>query len=185
MTEIMERPFLIVVVGAAVAAVLFFFWTQIRRRELLWFMLVVLLATLSMLAVERTVQTDREAIRATLQQIASLVENNDFSAALDFVHASSKGAHDRAEAELNVLRFERAQIKQNLEIEVAKGTAPPRATATFNAVVVLSEGNGGRYVGRPIPVYLEVKLLKEGVRWQVVDFTADVATRGFQKTSEN
>jgi hypothetical protein len=182
-TDIMERPFLIAVAGAAVAAVLFFFWLQIRRKELLWFMLIVFLATLSMLLVERTVQTDREEIGATLHQIASLVENNDFAAALDFVHSASEGAHDRAEAELNSLRFERAQIKQNLEIDVAEGTSPPTATATFNAVVVLSEGGGGRYVGRPIPVYLEVKLLKEAGRWQVVDFTADVATRGFQKKS--
>ena len=183
MTWLFEEPLLIIIVGLVTSAIIGFFWSQTGKRQLLLLLILVLVATVALLGIERFVQTDREQIKATLHEVAELVEQNELVRALEHVHSSRDDIRRRAATRLAGLKFERVSIKKNLNITIAPQSNPKQATATFNAVASLAEDAGFVEAHRPIPRFVEIEFEMEGGQWHVIDYSDRQPMAGFQTES--
>jgi len=179
MESFLESPFPALVIGGITCAILGGGWIQTGRCPLLYLMIVAILLTVCAVLLERFVVTDREHVKATLFEIARLVEQNDIDAAMEYAYSGSPQVRQEATSELSHYHFVSVDIKRNLEIEVFPDEDPPRATADFNVVVVLGTRDG-MVSERRIPRYVEVTMYREADgRWRVSDYEHDDPRRGW------
>jgi hypothetical protein len=182
MNFIYEQPFWVGFLGALLTLALIVGWAYSARREAAIAALVVLALTAALVVAGLTVETDREAIKRTLAQIASDVESNDLNRVLAHISPQATSIRAEAEAEFPRYRFDAVEIKwQMLEIDVDESPAGEKqAHATFNVVVTGDLKSAG--VGaQTIPRYVEVDFAKEGDAWNVIGYSHDDAMRGFKK----
>jgi hypothetical protein len=116
--------------------------------------------------VERSIVTTREEIASALSQIAADLESGN--EALITAHISSDADSLRREAKQFLPRatFHRVKIKRNLEIQTRSNAGPDALTASFNAVLNVSErgGAGDRY---HVPSFFVVEFVREDGHWKV------------------
>src|SRR5262245_47130924 len=105
MNWLFEQPLVIVGVGAVLLVGLGAVWSSTVRQELLYALAGIFGLIVAGLIVERLVVTDREAIRATLLQIAHDVESNNHGAVLKHIHSGAPQLAQRAKAELPNYQF--------------------------------------------------------------------------------
>ena len=168
MTWIFEEPLYIAILGAVAAGMLGFALAQTGWRWLLYSLIGVIVVTGLLLVVEHYVETDAERIEATLYKIADRVEANDLDGTLRYVATNATAVRDQARAEFPRYHFKRVSIKRNLEVKVDRSKVPPRAVATFNVVVELTEGT----MNAPyrIPRFVEVTFVEENGQWRVLSY---------------
>lgn len=170
MTSLLENPLPAILIGVLTTAILGSGWLKTGRQWLLYLMIAAILLTVGAVFLERMVITDREQITATLHEIADLVERNEIDAALEYAHSGWLEVRSQATAELPRYEFLEVSIGRNLEIEVFPEHIPPKATAKFTVVVVLSTKDHSVSGGR-IPRFVEVIFLKEeSGDWRVSDY---------------
>jgi hypothetical protein len=105
MTLLLEQPLAVVIVGVVVALGTGIAWTSTGRKEWLIALGAIVALTIMGLVVEQLVVTDREAIEATLREIARDVESNNLPALLKHVSAGNTELTQKATAEMpNYLR---------------------------------------------------------------------------------
>ena len=182
MNFIYEQPFWVGFLGAVVTLGLVVGWAYSARREVGIAALVALALTVALVIAGTAVETDREAVKRTLAQIAADVESNDLNRVLGHISTQATSIRSEAEAEFPRYRFETVEIKwQLLEIEIEESpTGEKQAHATFNVVVkgdLASAGVGSQTV----PRYVEVDFVQEGDAWKVAGYSHDDAMRGFKK----
>lgn len=182
MNFIFEQPFWVGFLGMVLTLGLVVAWAYSARREAGIGALVVLALTAALVAAGMAVETDREAVKRTLAQIAADVESNDLNRVLAHISPQATSIRAEAEAEFPRYRFDAVEIKwQMLEIEIEESpTGEKRAHATFNVVVkgdLKSAGVGAQ----TIPRYVEVDFVKEGEAWKVASYSHDDAMKGFKK----
>jgi hypothetical protein len=179
MEWILENPFPAMVVGGITCVILGGGWLQTGRRPLLLLMIGAILLTVGAVLLEGLVVTDREEVESTLFEIASLVEQNEIEAAMQYAYSGSPQVRQEATSELSHYHFVSVDIKPNLEIQVFPNEDPPRATADFNVVVVLGTRDG-LISERRIPRYVEVTMYREvDGQWRVSDYAHDDPRRGW------
>ena len=184
---LLEKPLFIVAIGLLTSALLGGFWLQTGRKPLVYALALVVSLTCALVLLERAVETDREQIEATLEQISRDVERNDLDAVLRYLDPTATEIRRRAAAEFARFEFQRVSIKQNLEISIQADQQPAAATATFNVVVVLSERSGlhrersGMREEIRAPQFIMLNLRKEEGTWQVTDFDHQPPQAGFQR----
>lgn len=167
------------IAGGLTTAILIGGWIQTGQKWLLYVALAAVLLTAGAIALEVSVVTDREQIHDTLSEIAALVEDNRIEQALDYAWSEAPEVRQQAQAELPLYEFESVEIKRNLKIEVFPNKTPPRATAEFNVVVVLSTRTG-LVQGQRIPRFLEVDLVRDDEgRWRVAGYQHYDPRRGW------
>ena len=176
MTWIFEEPLPIVVISAVLGVALAIGFVKTGQKWLLVALAAVVVLAIALLALERSVVTDREQVEQVLFQIAKAVEQNDIDQALRHISPDAPGV-DHANSELRKINFREVDIKPNLEIEVFADRTPPTAQTRFNVVVVADAGFGGtdRY-----PRFVEATFVKEGDRWLVSDYAHYEPTRGMR-----
>jgi hypothetical protein len=182
MNFVFEQPFWVGFLGLALTLGLFVGWAYSARREAGIAALVVLGLTGILVVAGLTVETDREAVKRTLAQIAADVESNDLNRVLSHISPQATSIRAEAEAEFPRYRFDAVEIKwQLLEIDFEQSSAgEKRAHATFNVVVTGDLKSAG--VGsQTIPRYVEVDFVKEGEAWKVAGYSHDDAMKGFKK----
>jgi hypothetical protein len=172
MSWLAEQPLLILIVGILVEAALFVALVQTGRKALLYVFLAAGLLFAGILAWERVTVTDREAVRATLYQIAAELERNDLDAVLTHVSPKAKESIAEAQRILPQVKIHEVKIKPNLEIKVRRVGDLHIADATFNVVVVVSS-KSPMLADQRIPRYVEVTLHEENGRWLVRDHKDD------------
>lgn len=163
---IMEQPVAIALGGLIVVVALLGGLLETGRRSLLYAAVVAGLLTVTLLVVERQVVTPREEVRATLQRIANLLEEDDIPAVMQ--HLSTSRSELREKVRYGLRRFQvlEAQIKRNLTIDVATHHGMEVAEARFNATARL-RGRRGMVDERPYPRFVVVNLRKEEGQWRV------------------
>ena len=181
MSELLERPVLVGLMGSVIAILACYFWLQTGHKRLLQLSIGALLLTLLGVTIERLVVTDREAVKATLHEIAQLIEQNEFESALSYLHSSAEQTKQRARRQVEGYSFKRAEIKHNLEIYVDSSQEPKVAEASFNFVVEVDAAPGTLRQSRGAG-FLRVTLQQEAGQWRVTDFQdPESPTRGFQR----
>lgn len=167
----MESPYTILLTGAFFAGMCIVAWFQNGRREPLYAFLGVVAATLLLWGVERKWVTEREAVVATIHQIARDIESNDFRRMEPHFHSSAEEIRDRARAEVGNYDFKSISVKNNIEVEVDMKHQPPKAVAQFNVVGVLAVRSFGN-TERTIPRYIELFFYKDKTdgKWKIADY---------------
>ena len=99
----------------------------------------VVLATGGVL-LERNVVTPREEVEMTLDEIARLVESNQLSAAIEYIHSSQEDVKAKAEGELEHYEFSRVDIKSNLKSFRERALDLPTVTVTHAMASTQSVG---------------------------------------------
>ncbi|MCH5375796.1 MAG: hypothetical protein JJ992_17630 [Planctomycetes bacterium] len=179
MELLLENPLPALIVGGIIAAILGGGWIQTGRQALLYLMILAILLMVGAVLLERFVVTEREEVKATLFEIARLVEQNDIEAAMQYAYSGSPQVAREATAELSNYRFLSVDIKPNLEIKVFPDEDPPRARADFNVVVTFATRDGMVSESR-IPRYVEVTMYREpDGQWRVSDYSHDDPRRGW------
>jgi hypothetical protein len=95
-----DQPLYIVVIGIVLGVIVGALWTASGRLEWLYALGAVVAFTLVWLLVERLVVTDREAIRATLLEIARDVQSNDVERVVKHVAKANPELVARAQGEM-------------------------------------------------------------------------------------
>jgi hypothetical protein len=170
MDVLLESPWPALLIGGLVTAILASGWLQTGRQSLLYAMLAAIVLTLAAVGVERLVVSDREQVDMTLHEIARLVEGNDISHALEYVHSAKQAVRAEAAYELPRYKFQQVSIAHNLEIQVEPRHLPPKATAAFNAIVKLGFADGS-WSDQTVVRFVRVTFLQEtDGRWRVAGY---------------
>ncbi|MEX2027173.1 MAG: hypothetical protein WEH44_07725, partial [Pirellulaceae bacterium] len=116
-------------------AILAALWTATARGEPLIAAGVAIALMPLFWLVERLVVTDREAIEATLHQIAADVKSNNRAAVLGHIDPAATWLRARAEGEIANYQFTECKVNKLHGIEVNYRDQPHTAVAEFNVYV--------------------------------------------------
>ena len=181
MNWLFEQPLIIVVLGMLLILGLGAAWSASGRKELLVGMVAALALLIGGLVVERMVVTDREAIDATLEQIARDVQSNNRRALLRHIYSGAPELKQKAEAELPNYEFTECRITKIFSRDIDRLAEPRSAIVEFN---VLVSGNfryeGMSFSDSNIPRWVKLHLVREkDGRWTVQEYEHDTPQRGF------
>jgi hypothetical protein len=171
-----EQPLTIVALGVVLILALGGAWSASGRKELLIACGAVFVLLVAGLIVEKIIVTDREAVRATVLQIARDVQQNDRRAVLAHIHSGSPQLRKQAEAELPKYQFTELRITKIHLIDVDRQAEPRSAIVEFNVIGSGSE-RGGVEMDH-IAQWIKLHMLREkDGRWTVADFEHDSPER--------
>lgn len=141
-----DQPVMIIAIGAAVVSLSIAVWWQMRTTVTFGFVVASLLVAGVVLAVERAVETPREQIAATLQEIEHALESNDLLAVQRYVLPSAREVHQDAKRWMRRIDIAAVGIKPNLKVSTNDRDADT-VEARFNVVVAAypKSGTGGPY----------------------------------------
>lgn len=165
MTIFCESPWLIAALGTLLAVMLVAGLVKTGRLSLLWAALGTLALTAGLVALERAIVTTREEVAITLDMIADQMQRGAYDEVLGHIASESVSLRRTAERLLPQLEFHEVRVKRNLQLEIED---PQHLTATFNAVMVVSERNGTAD-RQHVPSFFKVQFLREGDTWKVTD----------------
>ena len=172
MNLLLEQPLAIVIVGVVLGLVAGTAWTSTGRKGWLIGLGLVVVLTIAGLIVERLVVTDREAIEATLAEIARDVQSNDLRAVLRHVSSNNPELQQKAEAEMPNYRFDECRVTKIFQLDIDASAEPRSALVEFNVIASGSFQQGGVELadrGVPRRVLLQMVREKDG-RWRVQDY---------------
>ena len=173
---ILENPLWLGVGGLFVALLAGFLWTQTGSRSAGLTALLAVGLTALLVVVSVRVETDREQVRRTIQEVAEAVEANDLKRVTSYIHPNAAEGVARAEQELPQYRFREARMTRLKSILVNSSSTPPTAVAEFHVIVDLEvEGQHAR-----IPRFVKAYFVKDQGRWQVRDYEHFDVGVGFQ-----
>jgi hypothetical protein len=178
MNWLFEQPLIIVVLGVLLCVGLGAAWSASGRKELIYAMATVLGLMLAGLVVERLVLTDREAIHATLREIARDVKSNNRRAVLRHLHSSVPDLKKKAEAEMPRYQFTECRVTKIHTTEIDAHTEPRSAIVEFNVIASGTFKAEGFEVTDTIPRWVQLHMLREkDGRWTIVDYKHDSPER--------
>ena len=179
MTWLVENPMPVIYVTVLVQLILLGILVMTGRGVMLFAMVGVGALAGALLLIEYLVVTDREEIQDTLSATAAAIAANDATTVKQFIAPEDERTRNRIDQEFDDYYFESVSIKSNLKIEVTKGD-PPTALATFNAVAVGGDKQGGTR-GVTVPRFLKVWLRKDGPNWVITRHEDHDALDGIKK----
>lgn len=168
MSYFTEQPIWIVMVGMAVLIVLAIGWYQRPRREWIFGMAAVLVIAILLILLSQSIETDNEAIRRTVLELADAVEKNDVNKAASFVSDSEDLVRQRILTEMPSYTFDSCNVAAFDGVKFTPEKNPTKATVSF---LVWADVNAPTY-GYDGPVRRRVILdfKKEGDDWKLVDY---------------
>ena len=165
MNWLLESPLPALTGGSLLTAMLIGGWVQTARRWTLLAATGVIAITISLVLLEKHVETEREQVTTTLKEIVQVVEQNDLEGLLEHIHPEAEAILHKARREFPNYHFGEISIRPNLEVSTAQGP-PATAQATFN-VVADGSISGLGLEDTSVRRYVEVDFKKNGERWQI------------------
>jgi hypothetical protein len=178
-----ESPLIIVGLGVALIIALGAVWTATGRQEILYALAAAIVLLFAGLITERLVVTDREQIRATLQEIARDVKSNNHAKVIAHIHSSNPALKQKAQAELPKYTFTDFRITKIHTIDVDRTIQPPSVVVEFNVVgggTFREHGIEMDHVARWVKLHF---LLEKDGRWTVANYEHDDPQRMIMQTS--
>lgn len=161
-----ESPLWIIVCGLFVVLVAGLLWTQTGARAAGLAALAAFILTVILVAVAVRVETDREKIHRTINEVAEAVEGNDLKRVTSFIHPHAVEGVARAKQELPQYTFREARMTRLKSILINRGSVPPTAIAEFNVIVDLEIG--GQHAR--IPRFVKAYFVEDQGHWLVRDY---------------
>ncbi len=163
MTVWLESPWYLLCIGGVVLLAFAAGWFQTGERRLLYGVALGLLIAVGGLALERAVETDREALARAIHGMARDVQNNDVDAVIEHILFTEDDIKQYVRNRMSEYHFTRVDIKPNLDLALDMQRVPPKAIATFNVVVEVEN------LRRPQPMFVVLTLAEHEGRWRVRD----------------
>lgn len=171
MSLLIENPVAIAVVGAVAATCALVMFLARRNLSSLAALVGIMALTVLLLAVEKFVVTDREAVEVGLEQVLAAVEENDLPGVLEWIDSAAVvNVKADAEALMPLVKVTAANASA-VTVEVNEAANPPTATCEFRAYLNGTHGSSGA----PL-LYVNQKVLigwvKRGDRWLIDNYQA-------------
>jgi hypothetical protein len=184
MTSLMEQPLLIGLIGGAALLLAFVGWVQTGKNQLLIVAGVILLVTLGLIALERQVITDREAVEAQLYKIADDVAHNRLENLAQYIVRSRPELINYARHEMGQHKFAEAVVTKIHSAVVEPEHQPPQVIIDFN-VRVTGEFANGTVPEMTIMRWVQATFWKEGDgQWRVAEYHHDEPAHFMKKQNE-
>ena len=189
MNWLFDRPVYVAILGLMLCVPIAIGWVMSGRKEMLYALAVAFALFVSLLIIERVVVTDREALEATVVQIARDVQANDHQAVQGHIYFGSPQLKQKVQAELPNYKFIECRITSQPEIEVNTKDEPRSATVSFLAAAAGEfryEGmNASASKEAPIRRRIILKMRKEADgHWAVEDYDHEDITKEFFNKKE-
>src|SRR5690606_2539483 len=104
---------------------------------------IVLLLTLGGLLTEWWIETPREQVATTLQQLLDEIETNDLPGVLSYLSPNAGDVRSDAETLMPKLKIDRANSAGEVEITLDDESNPTEATAKFKGFIVATDISSG------------------------------------------
>ncbi len=171
-----ENPLWLGVCGALVTIVAAVLWMQSGARSAAVIALVAIVSTVLLVLVSLRVETDREKVVQTINQVADAVESNDLQRVLTYIAPSGAQGLRRARHELPQFTFREARMTRLKSVMVNRNNTPPTALAEFSVIVdVAANGQEAR-----LPRFVKAYFVEVGGRWLVRDYEHFDAAAAFR-----
>jgi hypothetical protein len=182
MTSFLESSlsfWLLLIFLGFVAALLGAMWASTGRREPLWGAVAAVGLLPVLWIVERLVVTDREAVEATLHEIAADVKSNNRAAVLAHIYSGAPALRQQAALEMPNYSFTECKVNKVHRVKVSASDRPPSAEAEFNVYVSGTFTYAGQTASGDFPRYVALKLRKDtDGKWRVENYTHADPLRG-------
>jgi hypothetical protein len=155
--------------GAVLATMALVVYFQSRANAALVALLIIVALTGGLLAFEWAMETPRETVERTLNEIAAAIEANDLPVLLTYIAPTATQVRTDAETLMPLVKVEKARILGSPEVVVDLAVEPPTATAKCQGlvdVVVKQNGMKGPYMDR-----VTIEFVRDGERWLIRDYT--------------
>jgi hypothetical protein len=153
---------------ALTLALVVYFQTGTRNSQ--YGVLAVILVTAALLVTEFLIETPREAVARTLDEIAAAVRANDMPAVLGYISPTAATLRQEVETAMPEVTIDMAAIR-GARINVYESAVPPEAQVECAVFVVGTVKRNRIRGGRQVAVRLT--MVHENGRWLVKDYTAD------------
>ncbi len=158
--------------GAVLFFFLFSFWLITRKGFLLAALFVPLAVIAGGYYLEQSVETDREAVERTFDNISASLKADDLLETERYLTADAKETVSRVKWALKTVKIRKVGF-YDLNLEVNNFTSPPIATADFHGVVKYTLKNGSDYNPEIYSAHFTVELEKQegnrAIPWLVTD----------------
>jgi hypothetical protein len=175
MTWLAENALMIWALGAIALTMSLIVYVQTRSTGSQLAVALVILVTAALLVAERLIETPREAVRRTLDEIAAAVRENDMPGVLRYVAPQAANLRQEVETAMPLATIEAAGIIGTPQIDVDLTANPARAKVDGRGFVQGTINRSGFKGGQMAQVQLT--LIRDGQRWLVVDYTSDTDWR--------
>jgi len=166
-----DSPIYIVLIGIVLGVFVGVGWTASGRKELLFALGAVVALTVIMLIVERVVITDREAIQATLAEIARDVQANDLQRVVGHIAKGHTSLVQKAQNEMPNYEFTECRVTKIHKTDIDASAEPRSAIVEFNVYVDGKFGRGGFEMTGPAVRWIQLQMIREeDGKWRVVDY---------------
>lgn len=172
-----ENPVWIIVGGGFLVAGGAYFWIQSGKKYALYITAAIAVITVLLLLINIQVETPREKIKSTLNELAAALKNNQFETIFGHIHPNAQPSVISAKTEVQKYEFSDARITRIKDISVNTDSNPPTAVAQFNATV---HAQFQTFNGR-VPRFVKLYFMKRDGRWLITDFEHFDATKGFRE----
>ena len=135
----------------------------------------IVVFTIVGLVIEQAILTDREAIEATLTEIARDVESNNIRALVRHIATGATEVQQAAEAEMPKYRFEECRVTKVHNIDIDATQEPRSAIVEFNVIATGSFSEGGfELTGQQVYRWVQLHMVREkDGRWKVQSYKHD------------
>jgi hypothetical protein len=167
----LDHPLSIILIGVVLGVFVGGAWTATGRKELLYALGAVVALTVAWLAVERFVVTDREAVQATLAEIARDVQANNMQKVLGHIAKGNPSLVARAQAEMPNYQFTECRITKIHKTDIDAGSEPRSALVEFNVIVTGAFSQGGFEASGRYARWVQLQLIREADgKWRVQNY---------------
>jgi hypothetical protein len=139
---------------------------QTRSNGALGAMLAIVVIAAALLAVERMIETPREAVERTLYEIAAAVEANDVPLTLTYITPNAPVRKD-AEELMPLVNIERARIMGTPNVELVNGGAVVKCRGL---IIATNKQNGMK--GGANDNDLTLTFVERDGRWLLQDYSS-------------
>lgn len=171
MNWLAENTLAIWALGAVALTLALVVYFQTGTRNSQYTVATVVLVTAALLMTESMLETPREAVARTLDEITAAVRANDVPAVLQHIAPTAAELRKEIESAMPLATIERAAIIGTPQIVVGAGDDPTTATVKCRVFVHGTLRNGGMKGGNM--ANCNVDMIREGDRWLVSGYTAD------------
>ncbi len=170
MTVFIENPVAIAVFGALAATLALVVYLARRNFGSLVAIAGVAALTVLMLAVEKFVVTDREAVEAGVEQVFDAIESNDLPGVLEWIDPAAANVKADAESLMPEVKVSTANAAA-IEVEVNDAANPPTAKSQCRAYLNAVHGSSGMampYMNQRV----DLNWVKRGNHWRITGYQA-------------
>jgi ketosteroid isomerase-like protein len=171
MNWLAENALAIWAVGAVALTMALVVYFQLGTRNSQLAVVAVVLVTAALLVVEAMIETPREAVARTVDEIAAAVRANDMPGVLSYIAPTATTLRQEIETAMPLATIERAAVLGTPQIELAPGEPPTEAFVVCRVFVQGTLKQGGMRGGQAAAC--TVTFARDGERWLVTDYTSD------------